>query len=80
MKIIRASDVSTYIYCQRAWWYRDQGIDPENLNELSLGIQLHEAHGRTVFINGCMRVLAYILLFLSVTMLSLYFVLQIINS
>lgn len=65
MRILRASELSTFVYCQRAWWYRKSGHTPENQSELAGGIQLHQRHGRAVFTAGCLRLLAYALLLFS---------------
>jgi hypothetical protein len=79
MKAIRVSEVGTYHYCQRAWWYQINGVDPGNIEELSKGIQLHEGHGRAVFGSGCLRILAIAFLLLSITMLCVYIIQQVIN-
>lgn len=42
---IRASEIGTYLYCRRSWWYRRQGYRSANLRELARGSQVHEAHG-----------------------------------
>ena len=62
MKTVRASEIGTYLYCQRAWSYQRQGAPTENQSELVQGTELHEHHGRTVLASGCLRVLAYALL------------------
>jgi hypothetical protein len=59
MKIIRASEVGTYQFCQRAWWYKLQGIEPQNKAELAGGTKLHERHGRVVLANNCLQIIAY---------------------
>jgi len=59
MKIIRASEIGTYQFCQRAWWYQQQGVEPENKSELAWGSALHERHGHVVVISGCLQVIAY---------------------
>ena len=72
MKTIRASEISSYLYCQRAWWYRKQGYDSENQAELAEGQEIHARHGRLVFISGCLKTIAYALLLLAVALLSAY--------
>jgi len=69
MKVIRASDIGAYLYCQRAWWYRLQGYAPENQAALEQGSHYHQRHGTqargTVFI----RRLAYLLLLLALALI-----------
>jgi CRISPR/Cas system-associated exonuclease Cas4 (RecB family) len=72
MRTIRASEISTYLYCQRAWWYQRQGVQSENQVELAGGTELHEHHGRIVMAAGCLRVLAYALLLVSLVLLTIY--------
>jgi hypothetical protein len=72
MRTIRASEIGTYFYCQRAWWYQRQGFQSANQADLAGGTELHERHGRKVMLVGCLRVLAYILLLASLALLTVY--------
>ena len=72
MRTIRASEIGTYLYCQRAWWYQRQGVQSENQAELAGGTELHERHGRTVMAAGCLRDLAYALLLVSLVLLTIF--------
>jgi hypothetical protein len=72
MRTIRASEIGTYLYCQRAWWYQKQGYSPGNQSELASGIQLHIQNTRKVFISGCLRTLAYGLLISAIVLLAIY--------
>jgi hypothetical protein len=69
MKTIRASEVGTYLYCARAWWYRQQGIESGNQAEMTAGTELHRQHGRTVIASGLTRILAVILLLVALALL-----------
>lgn len=62
MRTVRASEIGTYQYCKRAWWYQRKGVLNENQAELSAGQKLHERHGRVVITSGCIRFLAYALM------------------
>jgi hypothetical protein len=72
MRTIRASEIGTYLYCQRAWWYQKQGYPLGNQSELASGTQLHIQNTRKVFISGCLRVLAYVLLISAIVLLAIY--------
>jgi len=37
MKPIRASDIGSYLYCRRAWWYRLNGQESVNQAEMAAG-------------------------------------------
>lgn len=78
MKIIRASDIGTYLYCRRAWWYQQQGVQSTNLDELATGKEMHYQHGRRVLTSGCIRVTAYAMLLLALILLAVYVTQQII--
>lgn len=62
MRVIRASEINSYLYCQRSWMYRLQGIEPANRAELLSGTRIHEQHGRLVVGSALLRYLAWFLL------------------
>jgi hypothetical protein len=72
MRTIRASEIGAYLYCQRAWWYQQQGMQSENQAEMAGGTELHERHGRIVMTASCLRVLAYTLLLASLVLLTIF--------
>lgn len=73
MRTIRASEISAFLYCQRAWWYRRQGYESANQAELSSGSRLHYRHGRRVMFSGCLQVTAYALALGALILLAVYF-------
>ena len=77
MPIIRSSDIGTYLYCHRAWWYKKQGIESANQSELATGTELHVKHGRQVLASGITRVVGLILLMIALVMLVAYCTAQI---
>jgi hypothetical protein len=76
MKTIRASEIGSFLYCRRAWWYGRQGYEPENQASLAGGRRLHERHGHTVMLAGCLNILAYGFLLLAVVLAAAYIALQ----
>jgi len=66
MKIIRASEIGTYQFCNRAWWYQLQGYEPENKGDLAGGNEIHAEHTRGVVASNCMQVIAYASLLLAI--------------
>ena len=69
MKTIRASEVGSYLFCARAWWYRQQGVESSNQAEMTAGTELHRQHGRTVIVSSLTRTLAVILLLIALVLL-----------
>jgi CRISPR/Cas system-associated exonuclease Cas4 (RecB family) len=78
MSVIRSSDIGSYLYCRRAWWYRKQGIESENQAELSAGTELHHQHGRQVLASTLNRTVGLILLMIALIILVAYCTTQII--
>jgi len=69
MRTIRASEIGTYLFCQRAWWFQKSGQSSDNLIDMVAGSELHYQHGRTALRLGCLRVVAYLLLLLALALL-----------
>ncbi len=69
MKTIRASEIGSYLFCARAWWYQQQGVESSNQAELTSGTELHRQHGRRVVASGLTRLLAVILLLAALVLL-----------
>ena len=72
MKTIRASEIGTYLYCQRAWWYHKEGFPTANDTELAAGSELHYRHGRQVLATGCLRLAAYAVLLAGLVLLAIF--------
>jgi hypothetical protein len=62
MRTIRASEIGAFLYCQRAWWFQDQGFESQNQAEMADGSTYHIDHGRQVFVAGLLRVVGFVLL------------------
>ncbi|NCP87450.1 MAG: hypothetical protein CO094_09945 [Anaerolineae bacterium CG_4_9_14_3_um_filter_57_17] len=73
MRPIRASELGSYLYCRRAWGYRQRGFTPKNQAELAAGTELHRRHGRGLLIAGFLRTLAWLLLLAALVALAAYF-------
>ena len=69
-KTIRASELGSYLYCKRAWWYRYRGVDPENLADLDRGTTFHQQHGRQVMAASLLRLVGWGLLLAALIMLA----------
>ena len=71
MRPIRASEISSFLYCKRAWWYQYKGTVSSNVEELAEGTELHFKHGRAVLASGLVRILAYTFLLISIVFLTI---------
>lgn len=61
--LVRASDISAWVYCNRAWWLaRVQGVQHEQPQQLERGATAHKQHGRTVLAGERARALGLILI------------------
>ena len=76
-EIIRASDIGTYLFCNRAWWLKHvEGQQSANIVEMSRGTRQHEKHSRTVKGATWLQRTAYGLIVLALIFIVLYFLLQ----
>jgi hypothetical protein len=72
MRPIRASEISSFLYCKRAWWLQRKGVASANVEELAEGTELHHQHGRAIMASGIIRTLAYLLLLVALVLLTIY--------
>jgi len=72
MRTLRASEIGTYLFCQRAWWYQKRGEKSQNLAEMAAGSEMHYRHGQAALGVSCLRVVAYTLMLLALALLAVY--------
>jgi len=72
MRTIRASEICSFIFCQRAWGYQREGVEPINRMEMSAGSQFHEQQGDIARSAILMRAVAWILIMMAVVGLTVY--------
>jgi len=77
MPVIRSSDIGTYLYCHRAWWYKKQGMESANQAELAAGTEIHVNHGRQVLASTITRTVGLVLLTIALIILVAYCTTQI---
>jgi hypothetical protein len=70
MRAIKASELGSYAFCKRAWYYQNQGENNANQKALNEGTRLHGVQARQVaaslilFVLGLLILLAALILFL----------------
>jgi hypothetical protein len=69
MRTIRASELGTYIFCKRAWWFQSQGLRSTNQAELSAGSEFHRKHGRSLLVARALRLGGLLLLLVAVAII-----------
>ena len=62
MRVIRASEIGSYLYCHRAWWYQLKGVPSQNQAELAAGTRHHLQNSRKALAAVVLRTAAWILL------------------
>ena len=70
MRAIKASELGSYAFCKRAWYYQNQGEKNANQAAMNAGTRLHGKQARQVagslvlFVLGLLILLAALILFL----------------
>jgi hypothetical protein len=62
-RTVRASEIGSFIFCQRAWWYQRQGFEPINRAELAAGSEFHDTHANQARAAIIINVLGWLLVF-----------------
>ncbi len=79
MRTIRASEIGTYLYCRRSWWYQIQGVTSKNQAELAEGNVFHRRHGRKVIRTGLLRFAATLALLAAILLMAAALALQLVS-
>lgn len=79
MRTLRASEIGSYLYCRRAWWYHLKGHESQNQAELAAGSSLHRQHGQRVFVSGALQILAMIAILAALVLIATYCTVQVIQ-
>ncbi len=77
MRPIRSSEIGSYLYCRRAWWYRRTGVESKNQAEMNAGTELHRKHGRQVLAAALTRTVGWLLLLAAILTLVAYLAYQV---
>jgi hypothetical protein len=67
-RVLRASEIGEYLFCKRAWWLHQQGVEGTHRAAREAGTAAHESHARVVAWTGCLRTVAFILLIAAVVL------------
>ena len=73
MRTLRASEIGSYLYCKRAWWYQRRGLDSENIAQLASGSEMHHLHGRAVLVSSLLRMVGYLLILGALVLVTIHF-------
>jgi hypothetical protein len=60
--VLRASEVGSYVFCARAWWYARRGVPSASQPLMETGERLHRQHGRLAGSARLVTILAFLLL------------------
>ncbi len=69
MRTLRASELGSFLYCERAWWYQRQGMPSINQAELKAGDTFHRSHSRGVKLAVLFKGIALFLFLLALALL-----------
>jgi hypothetical protein len=78
-RVIKASEIGEYVYCNRAWWLRrNYDFRPQNTQEIQAGTVYHEEHGGQVRQTILIKRLALLFLFLAISVVILWLLSQLV--
>lgn len=69
---VRASEIGTFLFCERAWSYQRQGAPSKPSASLEAGLAWHRRHGRRILTAGLLRVVGWICILGAVAGLAAY--------
>jgi hypothetical protein len=72
MRIVRASEIGSFLFCRRAWWYHKLGKPSKNQPQMDAGSEFHIQHGKQVARASLLRILGSIILLAGILLLAFY--------
>ncbi len=72
--LIRASEIGNYLYCQRAWWYQENGTEPADTSEIARGVLSHERHANSLLWSRRLATLGVALLISALVLFTIQFI------
>ena len=75
-RTVRASEIGSFIFCRRAWWYQRQDEESLNQAELAAGSQFHSAHAGRARTISTAQVIAWGVILSALAFLSIYLSVQ----
>lgn len=69
---IRASEIGTYLFCKRVWWYQRQGHESQNQAEMAAGSSYHSQHGQAVFRSIILQIIGWVILIIALVLLVIW--------
>jgi hypothetical protein len=69
MRVIKASELGSFLYCQRAWWYQLRGEPSANQDAMESGTQRHQIHARRVKLVPVLIVIAVLLALIAIVVI-----------
>ncbi len=70
-RTVRASEIGSFIFCQRAWWYQRSNQPTLNKQELAAGSGFHHRHAGRMRTARALRLVSWLFLLLALTILVL---------
>jgi len=71
-RTIRASEIGSFLYCRRAWWYQRKKAPTINTRELAAGQQFHAEHVSQAKSASFLRKFAWALILGAIILLSIF--------
>lgn len=78
--LISASEIAEFVYCQRAWWYRQHGYASTQQAVMAAGTEQHETLNKQVQTTIRLRRWAWRLVLLGAVLLALLLVLRLLSG
>jgi hypothetical protein len=73
-RVIRASEIVSYVYCHRAWWLHQEERQPGNISQFIPGTEYHRDHHRQVMRSKQISKVALFFLFTAVGLAAFWLV------